>query len=123
MKRRNFIHLSGMGMGTLLAAGIPATGIPVLGGSVTPEHLLEPGVDVATKKRLADIALNAAKSKGATYTDVRIGRYLQQYVFTRETRVQNLVNAESFGVGIRVIANGTWGFSATNNARWYCQMR
>ncbi|NDU95417.1 TldD/PmbA family protein [Spirosoma terrae] len=115
MKRRNFIHLSGMGMGALLAAGIPATGIPVLGGSVTPEHLLEPGVDVATKKRLADIALNAAKSKGATYTDVRIGRYLQQYVFTRETRVQNLVNAESFGVGIRVIANGTWGFSATNN--------
>ncbi|QIP14472.1 TldD/PmbA family protein [Spirosoma aureum] len=115
MKRRDFIHLSGMGMGALLTAGIPATGIPVLGNSVVPEYLLEPGVDVATKKRFADIALNAAKSKGATYTDVRIGRYLQQFMFTREMKVQNIVNAESYGVGIRVIANGTWGFAATSN--------
>ncbi|WP_338868126.1 TldD/PmbA family protein [Spirosoma sp. SC4-14] len=115
MKRRDFIHLSGMGMGAFLTAGIPASGIPVLGSSVAPEHLLEPGVDVATKKRFADIALNAAKSKGASYTDVRIGRYLQQYTFTREKRVQNVVNAESYGIGIRVIANGTWGFAATSN--------
>lgn len=115
MKRRDFIHLSGMGMGALLTAGIPATGVPVLGSPVAPEHLLEPGVDVATKKRFADIALNAAKSKGATYTDVRIGRYLQQYTFTREKRVQNIVNAESYGIGVRVIANGTWGFAATSN--------
>jgi TldD protein len=110
MKRRDFIHLSGMGMGALLTAGIP-----VLGNSVAAEYLLEPGVDVATKKRFADIALNAAKSKGATYTDVRIGRYLQQFMFTREMKVQNIVNAESYGVGIRVIANGTWGFAATSN--------
>ena len=41
------------------------------------------------------IALNAAKSRGATYTDVRIGRYLQQFLFTREKQVQNIVNAES----------------------------
>src|SRR5690606_12250283 len=29
-------------------------------------------------------------------------------------KVQNVVNSESFGIGIRVIANGTWGFSSTN---------
>src|SRR5690606_18594818 len=33
---------------------------------------------------------------------------------TRETRVQNVVNSESTGVGIRVIAAGAWGFAATN---------
>ncbi|GAB3883041.1 TldD/PmbA family protein [Spirosoma agri] len=115
MKRRDFIHLSGVGMGALLTAGIPGSGVPVFGNSVPPEYLLEPGVDVATKKRFADIALNAAKSKGATYTDVRIGRYLQQYTFTREMKVQNIVSAESFGVGVRVIANGTWGFAATSD--------
>ena len=110
MKRRDFIQLSGLGVGALMGASVP-----VFGHAVPIERLLEPGIDVATKKKLADIALNTAKSKGATYTDIRIGRYLQQSLFTRETRVQNLVNAESFGLGIRVIANGTWGFAATSD--------
>lgn len=91
-----------------------APAIPVFGHAIAPERALEP-VDAARHKRLADVALNAAKAKGATYTDVRIGRYLQQYIFTREKQVQNIVNAESYGIGIRVLANGTWGFAATNN--------
>lgn len=110
MKRRDFIQLSGMGLGAMMGSTIP-----VLGNIVPVEHLLEPGADAATKKRMADVALNAAKAKGATYTDVRIGRYLQQFLFTRENKVQNIVNAESYGVGIRVIANGTWGFAATSD--------
>ncbi len=40
---------------------------------------------------------------------------MQQFIFTRETKVQNIANAESYGVGIRVIANGTWGFAATSD--------
>ncbi|MFC3811041.1 TldD/PmbA family protein [Lacihabitans lacunae] len=107
MNRRKFIQLSGMGLG--------AMSVPILGNATTFEKLLENPADVAMKKKMSDIALNAAKSNGATYTDVRIGRYLQQYLFTRETKVQNIVNAESYGVGIRVIANGTWGFSATSD--------
>ena len=63
---------------------------------------------------MADVALNAAKSKGATYADIRIGRYLRQTVSARDNRVQGVSNSESFGVGIRVIANGCWGFAATN---------
>jgi TldD protein len=91
--------------------------LPVSGRTVTPEALLAPGLDVAVKKRLADAALNAAKAKGATYTDIRIGRYLNQYVVTREDKVQNLVNTESYGVGVRVIADGCWGFAAVVDAR------
>ncbi|PSR55871.1 TldD protein [Adhaeribacter arboris] len=109
MKRRNFIQLTSAGMGGLLLGSVP-----VFGHAVHPDAYLET-VDVALKKRLADAALNAAKAKGATYADVRIGRYLQQYLFTREKQVQNIVNAESYGVGIRVLANGTWGFAATSN--------
>ncbi|NDK54981.1 TldD/PmbA family protein [Pontibacter fetidus] len=109
MKRRNFLELSAMGLG-----GLMLTSIPVFGDTVSPERLLET-VDTALKKKLADVALNTAKSKGASYADVRIGRYLQQYVFTREKQVQNIVNAESYGVGIRVLANGTWGFAATSD--------
>jgi TldD protein len=110
MDRRKFIQMTGMGLGAFAA-----TSIPIIGQATTAELMAEDTVDIATKKKFADIALNAARSKGATYTDVRIGRYLQQYLFTRETRVQNIVNAESYGVGIRVIANGTWGFAATSD--------
>ena len=108
MKRRDFLQMAGLGMGATL---LPR--IPVLGNDIpleTPWY----SVDVALKKKLADVALNEARSKGATYTDVRIGRYLNQYVITREDKVQNIVNTESYGIGIRVIANGSWGFAATD---------
>ena len=88
-------------------------GIPVIGHAIAPEKALEQ-IDISAKKAMADVALNAAKSKGATYTDVRIGRYLNQYVITREDKVENIVNTESYGMGIRVIANGGWGFAATD---------
>ncbi len=71
--------------------------------------------DTVLKKELSDVALNAARGEGATYTDVRIGRYLNQFVVTREDKVQNIVNTESYGIGIRVIANGCWGFAATDH--------
>jgi TldD protein len=110
MKRRDFMQMSGMGLGALM---LPSGSL--VGNPVSAEHLMEPWLDIATKKQLSETALNAARSKGATYTDVRIGRYLQQYVFTREKQVQNIVNAESYGIGIRVIVNGTWGFAATSD--------
>ncbi|MEO9484195.1 MAG: TldD/PmbA family protein [Ekhidna sp.] len=107
MKRRDFIQIAGLGAG---AAMLP---FPMMGQSVPLEALLADGIDVRQKKILSDVGLNAAKSAGASYADVRIGRYLNQFVFTREDKVQNVVNTESFGVGVRVIANGTWGFSST----------
>lgn len=108
MKRRDFVQLTGLGLtGSLLS-------MPSVGNAVSLQHLLEPFLPAAAKKQLADVALNTAKSLGATYTDVRIGRYLNQFITTRENKVQNIVNTESFGAGIRVIVNGTWGFAATN---------
>ena len=108
MKRRDFIQLTGMSAGAMM---LPFSSFA---NEVDAEHLLSVPFDVAQKKQLADVALNATRSLGATYTDVRIGRYLNQSVSTREKKVQNISNTESFGVGIRVIANGTWGFAATN---------
>ena len=109
MKRRDFVQLAGLGAGSLI---VP---YDLLGKRIPGEALLAPGMDVAGKRAMADVALNMAKSLGATYADARIGRYLNQYVFTRENKVQNVVNTESFGIGIRVITNGTWGFASTNN--------
>ena len=88
--------------------------IPLMGTPVQAFTSLV-GMPASDKKVLADIALNAAKMNGASYADIRIGRYLNQFISTRERQVQNITNTESFGVGIRVIANGTWGFASTNN--------
>ncbi len=109
MKRRDFLHLAGLGAGASMLQGIPA-----FGKTIPVEKILTP-VDIALKKQMADIALNAAKSKGASYVDVRLGRYLNQFITTREKRVDNISNTESYGMGIRVIANGCWGFAATDN--------
>jgi TldD protein len=97
-----------MGVGATFLQGMPA-----FGKIIDPSAALE-SVDPAAKKIMADVALNAARSKGATYTDVRIGRYLNQFVVTREDKVENIVNTESYGMGVRVLANGCWGFAATD---------
>jgi TldD protein len=104
--------MTGVGAGALM---LPS--IPIVGRSVTAETLMEPGLEVSIKKRLADAGLNAATAKGATYADVRIGRYLNQFVMTREDKVQNIINTESFGVGVRVIADGCWGFAAIGDTQ------
>ncbi|WP_205686406.1 TldD/PmbA family protein [Chitinophaga parva] len=109
MKRKEFLQWSAMGLGAFMVPSLPA-----FARAIDPAEALNEGIDVRLKKELADVALSAAKAKGATYADVRIGRYLNQFVLTRENRVQNVANTESFGVGIRVIANGCWGFAATN---------
>ncbi|MGI4751781.1 MAG: TldD/PmbA family protein [Janthinobacterium lividum] len=108
MKRRDFIYLTGLGFSAAALPNFPAFGKPV------PLDAEYTTVEVAIKKKLADVALNEARSKGATYADVRIGRYLNQSLITRENRVQNITNTESYGIGIRVIANGCWGFAATD---------
>ncbi len=105
MERRDFLKYSGIGVGAVLLQPY---------ARVIAAEELGSKLDLGLKKKLADTAIQAAKDAGATYTDTRIGRYLQQFVFTREDKVQNVVNTESVGVGVRVIANGTWGFAATN---------
>ncbi|MGH9371302.1 MAG: PmbA/TldA family metallopeptidase, partial [Vicinamibacterales bacterium] len=58
-------------------------------------------------------ALDSSKGQGASYADVRINRYLRQGISTREQRVMDVSSSESFGVGIRVLVDGTWGFAAS----------
>ncbi|HKC62629.1 MAG TPA: DNA gyrase modulator, partial [Pyrinomonadaceae bacterium] len=65
-------------------------------------------------KDLAEVALNTAKQKGAAYADIRIARTLNNFVNTRERRVENVTNTESYGFGVRVLLDGAWGFAASN---------
>ncbi|MBL0742875.1 TldD/PmbA family protein [Chryseolinea lacunae] len=108
MKRREFVQLAGLGIGGMLVS------VPMMGNPIPVEALLDSPLDALQKRQLADVALTTAKSMSASYADIRIGRYLNQFISTRENKVQNIANTESFGAGIRVIVNGTWGFASTN---------
>jgi TldD protein len=110
LKRKDFLQLSAMGLGAMV---IP--GSLLQARQVDPLKVLQERMLASEKKVLADAALNAAKAKGATYADVRIGHYYNQVVSTREKLVQGISNSESFGAGVRVIANGSWGFAASDN--------
>ncbi|MEN1971055.1 TldD/PmbA family protein [Luteimonas sp. MJ204] len=105
MQRRDFL---------VLAAGTTTLALNLPGWRAIAAAELASMLDPALKRALADVALQAARDAGASYCDVRIGRYLRQSLSTRESRVQNVVNSESTGVGIRVLADGAWGFAATN---------
>ncbi|WP_165835755.1 TldD/PmbA family protein [Stenotrophomonas sp. SPM] len=104
MQRREFLAYSGLGLAGLV---LPHSRL------IAAEQLLAP-VDTTQRRRLAEVALSAARTAKASYCDVRIGRYLNQSVVTREHQVGNVTNRESSGVGVRVLVNGAWGFAATH---------
>ncbi|HVE80150.1 MAG TPA: TldD/PmbA family protein [Gemmatimonadaceae bacterium] len=64
---------------------------------------------------LALEALNVARDSGASYADARVGRYRRQSVFTRERQVTAVNDAESYGIGVRALVSGAWGFAATSD--------
>ena len=106
MERRKFLQIGAGTAGAML--------IPVFGNAIAADELMN-AMPASAKKALADVALNAATKAGASYADVRIGRYLNQFIVTRDLNVENISNTESTGVGVRVIADGAYGFASTNN--------
>ncbi len=56
--------------------------------------------------------LAAATKAGASYADVRIVRFRRESVATREERIEHVGSSEDYGVGVRVIAKGAWGYAA-----------
>nr|WP_314544661.1 TldD/PmbA family protein [uncultured Massilia sp.] len=106
MERRTFLKIGAGTAGAML--------VPIHGNAVAAEELLAP-LAASVKKSLADTAMDAARKAGASYCDVRIGRYLNQYITTRDLNVESVTNTESTGVGVRVIAAGAYGFAATNS--------
>src|ERR1700724_4624587 len=63
---------------------------------------------------LTSTALDTAKLRGATYADVRAMHMRQRDLTTKNGQVGTLAQSESIGIGIRVLANGAWGFASTD---------
>src|SRR5215471_2116192 len=63
---------------------------------------------------LAAHSLDVARRRGASYADVRVMHLRQRDLTTKNGEVGTLAQSESIGLGIRVLANGAWGFASTD---------
>jgi TldD protein len=63
-------------------------------------------------REAAAAAVDAAIGAGASYADARAVVRRSQWVGTRNGRVDTLADAESEGIGVRVLVGGAWGFAA-----------
>ena len=66
-------------------------------------------------KDLTQRALDTATAKGASYADVRIVRRTVQSIVVKNGLVEALTSSESYGFGVRVVADGAWGFAASSD--------
>src|SRR5689334_15410372 len=64
---------------------------------------------------LAAISLETARLRGAAYADARIMHLRQRDLTTKNGQVGTLAQSESIGIGVRVLANGAWGFASTDH--------
>jgi TldD protein len=106
MKRRQFL-LHGAAATAALGAGTAV--LPRLASGAVPGETL----DAAVSRELSMLALDAARSAGASYADFRMNANRSQALGTRERQITFFNDAETFGFGVRVITNGAWGFAAS----------
>ena len=64
------------------------------------------------RHELADAALTAATTAGATYADLRIHRITTEIVQLRDGELETSVVNREIGLAVRVIVDGTWGFAS-----------
>jgi TldD protein len=112
--RRDFIrHTSAVA--AALSVPTRATAVASL-----PAHL--DGQGGVSLRELCLLALDAARTAGASYADVRIVNTRTQFVSAHESRVTSLSDTETFGVGVRALVSGAWGFTAGRRlTRQECQ--
>jgi TldD protein len=109
--RREFVRTTSAAAAAIAGlAAVPSTARAALGAVPAPPPLDDPAI-----KELALLAIDAARSAGATYADVRFNRNRTQAITTREQRVQGLVDNETMGFGVRALVNGAWGFAASRD--------
>lgn len=99
ISRRDFMRLSA----AVAAAGIllPSTK-PVAAQSMT-----------SSERELLLHAIDAARSAGAQYADARVIRTQFEAIGAREQMITQVQSTDSFGINVRALVGGSWGFSAT----------
>jgi TldD protein len=66
-------------------------------------------------KDIADWVLNVCNVRGVQYADLRVVSDRQRALASKNGKIGSANEAESFGVGIRVLTDGAWGFASTQD--------
>ena len=115
--RRDFLKASAAVAAGGLVATRSASALSPSGSLIAAPGLLSsdlPSADDPAIKALMQAALDVAKTGGASYADVRVAARRQQNVNTRDRIVQGVSDTDTFGLGVRTLVDGAWGFAATS---------
>src|SRR5688572_18878879 len=66
-------------------------------------------------KTLMSRALDLAQRRGAHYADIRVVDTRTERILVKNGVVETLDTLESIGFGVRVLADGAWGFAASRD--------
>jgi TldD protein len=66
-------------------------------------------------KEIGAWALNVCNARGVQFADLRIVDERQRGLATKNGKIAHAADSNSMGIGIRVLANGAWGFAATED--------
>jgi TldD protein len=66
-------------------------------------------------KDVLNWALDLAIQRSASYVDARVVDDRSRSLATKNGKIGHASDAESMGIGIRVIADGSWGFAAADD--------
>jgi TldD protein len=77
-----------------------------------PVRAVDPAFLALPLREVADAALSAARAAGATSADVRVERHVGQDLVLRDGALESRHDAETAGLAVRVVADGTWGFAS-----------
>ena len=97
---------------TFLGSSALAALTTACGGDRTLGRVAQGPLPDRTLDDVVSRALASAKRGGASYADVRIVRRRTESIYTREDHVISVGASETYGIGVRVIVDGAWGFAA-----------
>ncbi len=117
--------MAGTGVGSAVFWAHARAGRAMPAGARTPAPATAPSYDDPAARALAqspvpsDVdlarrAVEAATGAGATYADARLVLMRRERVSVRDERSQPVRLHERYGLGVRVVAAGGWGFAAVS---------
>ncbi|OBA59951.1 peptidase C69 [Mycobacterium sp. 1100029.7] len=79
---------------------------------MTPNRGIDADFLALPRHELAEAALSAATTAGASYADLRIQRITTEIIQLRDGELETAVISREVGLAVRVIVEGTWGFAS-----------
>lgn len=121
--RRRFLASSAGGAIWLAGAGAdaaPPKGARTPAPTTTPPYDEQSGRALANSPVASDVdiarrAVAAAMKAGASYADARLVLLRSEHVSVRDDRSRPVRLRERYGLGVRVVADGGWGFAAVQS--------